>query len=1213
MKVKQRLGINSVVTIATVFIILLMFFLGLYEVKKAVIASKVTDELIISALERSTFRSDYLRTGSERAKNQWFAKHEQMGTILKSASEVFRDTEDLKTIQNLIKDHETTGKIFSGIVESREKPKPDASSAALAQEKEDRLTAQLEIRLYDKILLVRTLRDSAENRLSSVFTLAGMGIICGLAILMATAIFNSWTMGRAITDRIKRLSVGVSMIGGGDLDYRIDVKGDDELSELADAFNAMSAKLKRSYQDLEKEIETRKQAEESLHKMHDELEVRVHQRTKELKEAIEAVEAERQRFFGVLETLPSMIRLLTPDYHIAFANRSFREKFGESEGRHCYDYCFGRTEPCEFCESFQVLKTGRPHHWEFTSPDGSILDAYDFPFTDTDGSLLILEMDIDITEQRQAQKALRELNETLEQRITERTSELQASNESLRASRVAALNLMEDALAARKRAEEASDELRREITARIRAEKELRESEERLRLHGENSPTAIIEWDAGFIVTRWAGEAEHIFGWSAAETVGKPIMDLHLIYEEDIPIVEQTMGKLTDGVSRKVVSGNRNYTKDGRVIHCEWYNSVLYDAGGKMTSVMSQVLDITERKQAEEALRESQERLRFALETIHVGAWDLDLVDHRAFRSLEHDRIFGYTQPLPEWTYEMFLEHVVPEDRATVDGKFRRAMENQSDWNSECRIRRLDGQVRWVWAAGRYAQDTAGASRRMAGIVQDITERKQMEVALRENLEHLHLAHDAAHSGTWEWDVRTDENTWSDEVWALYGLQPQSVEPSYEAWKKIVHPDDRQRAERVVQKAVREGAELNVEFRVKGLDETEHWLMSRAQPLRDSRGQVVRYIGVLMDITERRRFEESIRMLAYIVESSDDAIISKTLGGIITSWNRGAEKMYGYSKDEVIGKPISILAPPELKDEMVHILEKIRERSPIEHIESLRVTKDGRTIHVSLSVSPIHDAEDKVIGASTIARDISDRKRMEDEVFNLLAELERSNKDLEQFAYVASHDLQEPLRMVSSYTQLLARRYKDKLDQDAKDYIEFAANGANRMQRLIKDLLLYSRVTTRGAAPVPVDMKVVLGEAKDNLQVAIKETGALVTNNDLPVVAADHTQLVQVLQNLIGNAVKFRGETPPRIHISAEKTGGDWKISIQDNGIGIEPQYFERIFVIFQRLHTADKYQGTGIGLALCKRIVQRLGGNMWVESEPGQGSTFYFTLKGVE
>jgi light-regulated signal transduction histidine kinase (bacteriophytochrome) len=227
-------------------------------------------------------------------------------------------------------------------------------------------------------------------------------------------------------------------------------------------------------------------------------------------------------------------------------------------------------------------------------------------------------------------------------------------------------------------------------------------------------------------------------------------------------------------------------------------------------------------------------------------------------------------------------------------------------------------------------------------------------------------------------------------------------------------------------------------------------------------------------------------------------------------------------------------------------------------------------------------------------------------------ELARSNAELEQFAYVASHDLQEPLRMVSSYTQLLEHRYGDTLDDKAKKYIFYAVDGARRMQGLINDLLVYSRVGTRAQPLERTDSHAALGEAIHNLSSALAESGALVTNGDLPIVAADRSQLVQLFQNLLGNAVKFHGPDSPRIYVSAEPRGDEWVFCVRDNGIGIEAQHFDRIFVIFQRLHTREEFPGTGIGLALCKRVVERHGGRIWVESEPGVGSSFYFSLRGA-
>jgi light-regulated signal transduction histidine kinase (bacteriophytochrome) len=262
--------------------------------------------------------------------------------------------------------------------------------------------------------------------------------------------------------------------------------------------------------------------------------------------------------------------------------------------------------------------------------------------------------------------------------------------------------------------------------------------------------------------------------------------------------------------------------------------------------------------------------------------------------------------------------------------------------------------------------------------------------------------------------------------------------------------------------------------------------------------------------------------------------------------------------------------------------------------------KDGTEVPVEIGLNPV--STDQGIGVLASVVDLSARKRAEEE-------LRRSNEELERFAYVASHDLQEPLRTVASYVQLLERRYGDRLDADAAEFIAFAVEGAKRMQRLIDDLLSFSRVGTRGGEMVPTDSGAVVDISLENLTAAIAESEARIERDALPVVRVDPIQLQHLFTNLIGNALKFRGKTRPLVRISAERDGVFWRFSVSDNGIGIDAQYFDRIFVIFQRLHLREEFQGTGIGLAICKKVVERHHGRIWVESTPGAGSTFLFTL----
>jgi len=362
---------------------------------------------------------------------------------------------------------------------------------------------------------------------------------------------------------------------------------------------------------------------------------------------------------------------------------------------------------------------------------------------------------------------------------------------------------------------------------------------------------------------------------------------------------------------------------------------------------------------------------------------------------------------------------------------------------------------------------------------------------------------------------------------------------------------------------------------------------------------------------ELSRTAEQLRLSnAYnrnLLEASLDPFVAIGPDGIITDVNYATEKVTGRLRDELIGTDFTeYFTEPEKARAGYEqaFTEGFVQDYPLEIRQG-----EGDITYVLYNASVYRDEGGMVIGVFAAARDITRLKLAEDGLMRVVAELERSNMELEQFAYVASHDLQEPLRMVSSYTQLLAERYEGQLDDKARKYIDYAVDGAVRMQRLINDLLIYSRINTKGKTPELIDSGAVLGEALRNLAVAVEESRATIVNDDLPTVRADAGQLSQLFQNLIGNAIKFRSADLPRIRVSARDHGQEWCFSVQDNGIGIDPQHADKVFVIFQRLHTRQEYPGTGIGLALCKRIAERHGGRIWFESESGKGSTFYFTL----
>jgi PAS domain S-box-containing protein len=408
------------------------------------------------------------------------------------------------------------------------------------------------------------------------------------------------------------------------------------------------------------------------------------------------------------------------------------------------------------------------------------------------------------------------------------------------------------------------------------------------------------------------------------------------------------------------------------------------------------------------------------------------------------------------------------------------------------------------------------------------------------------------------------------------------------------------------------------------------WVSTTKQCLRDPLGHVVGTFGISRDITARKLAQEKLReseeRLQSILDNTSAVIYMKDQPGRYLLINRQFENLFHVTNAQVQGKTDHEIFPPELADAFrANDLKVLESPTPLE-FEEVAPHKDGLHTYVSIKFR-LPDAAGAPCAVCGVSTDITPRKKAEQALAQKTEELAHSNRELELFAYVASHDLQEPLRMIASYTQLLARRYKGQLDQDADEFIHYAVDGAERMQTLINDLLAYSRVGTRGKPFAPTDCNEVLRRALDNLKVAIEDSQAVIHTAALPKVMGDEVQLTQLFQNLLSNAIKFRGGRTPEIHVSAEMKpvpspasvapdkfaaglrGEEWTFAVRDNGIGIEREFYDRIFVIFQRLHGRDEYPGTGIGLAVCKRIVERHGGRIWVESEPGRGSTFCFTL----
>jgi PAS domain S-box-containing protein len=531
----------------------------------------------------------------------------------------------------------------------------------------------------------------------------------------------------------------------------------------------------------------------------------------------------------------------------------------------------------------------------------------------------------------------------------------------------------------------------------------------------------------------------------------------------------------------------------------------------------------------------------------------------------------------------------------------------------EKRYVRKDRTVVWVAFTMVLERDAAGEPQYEIAVYDDITARKAAEAALREGEERFRRTFELAGSGLAHVSLDGRFLRVNPRVCEIMGYTEQEL--SRLSVKDISHPEDRDAADGPRAQVVRgEIDSARLEKRYLRKDGSVVWVSVVIALEHDPAGRPLYAISVLDDITSRKHMEAALRdseaRFRSTFELAASGIAHVGLDGRFMRVNRQLCGILRYREEELIGRSVKDISHPQDRDLTDAQRARVRagEQASV-RFEKRYLRKDGSVVWVSLGVALVRGADGEPLYEIAMFDDITERKQAEAALHEAHEELKRSNSELEQFAYVASHDLQEPLRMVSSYTQLLGRRYGDKLDADAKEFMAYIVDAAARMKQLIEDLLAYSRVGTKGKdfKPVPLDRP--LARAIGNLKAAIDESGAQVTHDPLPTLAADEVQLAQLFQNLMGNALKFRSASAPRIHIGASEKSDLFELQVRDNGIGIEPQYFERIFMVFQRLHDKGEYPGTGIGLAICKKVVERHGGQMRVESKPGEGSAFIFTL----
>jgi PAS domain S-box-containing protein len=780
-----------------------------------------------------------------------------------------------------------------------------------------------------------------------------------------------------------------------------------------------------------------------------------------LAKAAQAAEAERQRFLDVLDTLPVVIDIIRADHRVEWSNRACREAFGETTGLLCHQSQFNRDTPCEECQAFTPLKTGQPHHWEWTLPNGRTFDIYNFPFAAADGSPAVLEMDIDITEIRQAQAQLKEANEKLEQRVAERT-------------------------------------------------RELRESRERYRGIVETAHEGIWTIDATGRTTYVNQRMADLLGYAPAEIMGRVHTDF--MWEEDRPKGEAGPGERGEGA--RGVWDQRYRRKDGSVLWTITSRTALLDPAGQATGTLGMFTDITARKQAEEALRASEQRFRLLAEAMPQVVWTANadgIVDYYNAQAIAHGLVVT-GQNDSDWG-----SSIHPDDVALTLKTWREAREHGWTYQQEFRLRLTDGTYHWHLARALPQRDDKGAIVKWIGTTTDIHDLRQAQEALRESEQRLRLAKSAARLGIHEYRPPAGELVWDDRMRELWGIGPNDP-VNYDVFMSRLHPEDRAPTQAAVDRALdpRGSGIYYAEYRLVHPDRTL-WVAATGDVTFEY-GLAVRLIGTVQDITARKEAE-------------------------------------------------AVLA---------------RDKETLERLVAERTAKLN-----------------ELVG------------------------------ELEHFSYTITHDMRAPLRAMRGFAGLVQEMSADSLSPESAILLRKIDSAAERMDLLITDALSYSQAVRQQLILGPVDLGCLLRGMVDSYPEFQSAKDHIHLQPDIPLVLGNQAGLTQVFSNLLANAIKFaKPGHPPEIRIWSEtisprpesfppSAGASpkpdypsttWiRVWVEDNGVGICESMLPRVFNMFSRGN--HQRAGTGIGLALVRKVVDRMGGRVGVQSQEGRGARFWLEL----
>ncbi len=697
---------------------------------------------------------------------------------------------------------------------------------------------------------------------------------------------------------------------------------------------------------------------------------------------------------------------------------------------------------------------------------------------------------------------------------------------------------------------------------------------------------------------------------------------------------------LRDGISERFESAFRKM--DGSEVWAGVATNSLHDSEGLYVGTLYMITDLTERKESEAERQKFLERLTIAKAAAKLGVHDYDMVNNLISVDERIREIWGVDESF-QFTYESFQSSLHPEDVASSKAIVESALNSDTGvYQTEYRVINLKNNATyWIADTGAFFYED-GRPIRLVGIVEDITGRKMLELELQRINAKLQTLMDTVPVGiSFSDDVTCDriygnpalQNQFQVDEKANFSKTTKDIKAYGRRIRFFQNGREVEDSNLPLQKAIAENKRFGPdEYRLFLPDGTSWFAEITAAPLNDKDGEVTGAIAVSVDITERKKLFEELsskhRLLDTLLKEAPIGFtyLDRDLRYILI--NETLASLNGMSVADHVGNSVRDVVPA-IADEADRITQEIlNTKRPVVNREICGYTKASTELRYwNESWYPIFDEFREIIGFGVVVEEITDRKHAEEQLKRAHEELElrvkertqeleirnrellRSNEDLEHFAYVASHDLQEPLRTITGALQILESRHRGHLDRNSDELIDLAVDGSRRMKSLILDLLVYSRLSNPCPPFEIVNLCDIVDQCSKNMESIITERGALVTYDSMPSVLGNATQLLQVFQNLIQNAVKFCPTRSPRVHVTAKRATDEWVFSVRDNGIGIKPEYFEKIFVIFQQLEKKDSLHGTGIGLAIVKKVVDLHGGRIWVESEPELGSTFYFTI----